>query len=152
MSDASGGGKKPPVAPSQAGPAGRAGGERGLPGSFPLVLKKLMENPPREARLGEGRGLAVGGACFYTRLVGGRGLMWAGLALHTRVVGGRGLLWAWPVVGVVCLVGVASSGRRSGPSGVVQLRCARPGDGLSMEGPRWGVWAKEGPPDFAGAP
>lgn len=57
MSDA-GGGKKPPVEP-QAGPGpgpgpGRAAGERGLPGSFPLVLKKLMENPPREARLGEG--------------------------------------------------------------------------------------------------
>lgn len=54
MSDASGG-KKPPVEP-QAGPGpGRAAGERVLPGSFPLVLKKLMENPPREARLGEGR-------------------------------------------------------------------------------------------------
>lgn len=55
MSDA-GGGKKPPVEP-QAGPGpgpGRAAGERGLPGSFPLVLKKLMENPPRGARLGEG--------------------------------------------------------------------------------------------------
>ncbi|KAM9059810.1 thyrotroph embryonic factor-like [Megaptera novaeangliae] len=48
MSDA-GGGKKPPVEP-QAGP-GRAARERGLPGSFPLVLKKLMENAPREARL-----------------------------------------------------------------------------------------------------
>lgn len=66
MSDA-GGGKKPPVEP-QAGP-GRAAGERGLPGSFPLVLKKLMENPPRETRLGEeaptvawGRGLCRGGA------------------------------------------------------------------------------------------
>uniref|UniRef100_A0A2I3RWZ7 TEF transcription factor, PAR bZIP family member n=1 Tax=Pan troglodytes TaxID=9598 RepID=A0A2I3RWZ7_PANTR len=49
MSDA-GGGKKPPVDP-QAGPGpgpGRAAGERGLSGSFPLVLKKLMENPPRE--------------------------------------------------------------------------------------------------------
>lgn len=57
MSDA-GGGKKPPVEP-QAGPGpgpGRAAGERGLPGSFPLVLKKLMENPPRGARLGEGGG------------------------------------------------------------------------------------------------
>lgn len=54
MSDA-GGGKKPPVEP-QAGPGpgpGRAAGERGLPGSFPLVLKKLMENPPRETRIGE---------------------------------------------------------------------------------------------------
>ncbi|KAK7799274.1 hypothetical protein U0070_019055 [Myodes glareolus] len=50
MSDA-GGGKKPPVEP-QAGPGpGRAAGERGLSGSFPLVLKKLMENPPRETRL-----------------------------------------------------------------------------------------------------
>lgn len=57
MSDA-GGGKKPPVEP-QAGPGpGRAAGERGLSGSFPLVLKKLMENPPRETRLGEGGGLA----------------------------------------------------------------------------------------------
>lgn len=55
MSDA-GGGKKPPVEP-QAGPGpGRAAGERGLSGSFPLVLKKLMENPPRETRLGEGGG------------------------------------------------------------------------------------------------
>ena len=59
MSDA-GGGKKPPVEP-QAGPGpgpGRTTGERGLPGSFPLVLKKLMENPPREARLGAGWGSA----------------------------------------------------------------------------------------------
>ena len=59
MSDA-GGGKKPPVEP-QAGPGpgpGRTTGERGLPGSFPLVLKTLMENPPREARPGEGRGSA----------------------------------------------------------------------------------------------
>ncbi|KAJ8776948.1 hypothetical protein J1605_014966 [Eschrichtius robustus] len=53
MSDA-GGGKKPPVEP-QAGP-GRAARERGLPGSFPLVLKKLMENPPREARLDKEKG------------------------------------------------------------------------------------------------
>ncbi|XP_037701854.1 thyrotroph embryonic factor isoform X2 [Choloepus didactylus] len=53
MSDA-GGGKKPSVE-SQAGP-GRAAGERGLPGSFPLVLKKLMENPPREARLDKEKG------------------------------------------------------------------------------------------------
>lgn len=60
MSDA-GGGKKPPVEP-QAGPGpGRAAGEKGLPGSFPLVLKKLMENPPREARLGEGGVRAHGG-------------------------------------------------------------------------------------------
>lgn len=64
MSDA-GGGKKPPVEP-QAGPGpgpgpGRAAGERGLPGSFPLVLKKLMENPPREARLGEGGSARPGG-------------------------------------------------------------------------------------------
>lgn len=57
MSEA-GGGKKPPVEP-QAGPGpGRAAGERGLSGSFPLVLKKLMENPPRETRLGEGGRLA----------------------------------------------------------------------------------------------
>ena len=58
MSD-TGGGKKPPVEP-QAGPGpgpGRAAGERGLPGSFPLVLKKLMENPPREARLGAEQGV-----------------------------------------------------------------------------------------------
>ncbi|NP_001126564.1 thyrotroph embryonic factor [Pongo abelii] len=57
MSDA-GGGKKPPVDP-QAGPGpgpGRAAGERGLSGSFPLVLKKLMENPPREARLDKEKG------------------------------------------------------------------------------------------------
>lgn len=71
MSDA-GGGKKPPVEP-QAGPGpGRAAGERGLSGSFPLVLKKLMENPPRETRLGEGgwrlarvwgRGFCKAGPC-----------------------------------------------------------------------------------------
>ncbi|XP_042553910.1 thyrotroph embryonic factor isoform X1 [Dipodomys merriami] len=55
MSDA-GGGKKPPVEP-QAGPGpGRSAGDRGLPGSFPLVLKKLMENPPREARLDKEKG------------------------------------------------------------------------------------------------
>lgn len=55
MSDA-GGGKKPPVEP-QAGPGpGRAAGERGLSGSFPLVLKKLMENPPRETRLDKEKG------------------------------------------------------------------------------------------------
>nr|KAF6454033.1 TEF transcription factor, PAR bZIP family member [Molossus molossus] len=57
MSD-TGGGKKPPVEP-QAGPGlgpGRAAGERALPGSFPLVLKKLMENPPREARLDKEKG------------------------------------------------------------------------------------------------
>lgn len=57
MSDA-GGGKRPPVDP-QAGPGpgpGRAAGERGLSGSFPLVLKKLMENPPREARLDKEKG------------------------------------------------------------------------------------------------
>lgn len=72
MSDA-GGGKKPPVEP-QAGPGpgpGRAAGERGLPGSFPLVLKKLMENPPRETRLGEGRrrwmGWGGGSALFWGR-------------------------------------------------------------------------------------
>lgn len=60
MSDASGG-KKPPVEP-QAGPGpGRAAADRVLPGSFPLVLKKLMENPPREARVGEGRGFRRGG-------------------------------------------------------------------------------------------
>lgn len=74
MSD-TGGGKKPPVEP-QAGPGpGRAAGERGLPGSFPLVLKKLMENPPREARLGEG-GIR---ACLGAGFLQGRGLVRAGL-------------------------------------------------------------------------
>ncbi|XP_015274668.1 PREDICTED: thyrotroph embryonic factor isoform X1 [Gekko japonicus] len=34
-----------------AGTAGAAPRERGLAGAFPLVLKKLMENPPRDARL-----------------------------------------------------------------------------------------------------
>lgn len=66
MSDA-GGGKKQPVEP-QAGPGpgpGRAAGERGLPGSFPLVLRKLMENPPRESRLGERRGSARAGGGAY---------------------------------------------------------------------------------------
>lgn len=77
MSDA-GGGKKPPVDP-QAGPGpgpGRAAGERGLSGSFPLVLKKLMENPPREARLGEGGGVVRAG--LGAGLIQGRGLVRAG--------------------------------------------------------------------------
>lgn len=66
MSDA-GGGKKPPVEP-QAGPGpGRSTGERGLSGSFPLVLKKLMENPPRETRLGEGGGSRVPGGGVSVR-------------------------------------------------------------------------------------
>ncbi|XP_033019463.1 thyrotroph embryonic factor isoform X1 [Lacerta agilis] len=34
-----------------AGTAGAAQQERGLAGAFPLVLKKLMENPPRDTRL-----------------------------------------------------------------------------------------------------
>lgn len=75
MSD-TGGGKKPPVEP-QAGPGpgpGRAAGEKGLPGSFPLVLRKLMENPPREARLGEGGGPRVPGG----GVLQGRGLGRAG--------------------------------------------------------------------------
>ncbi|KAF6340613.1 TEF transcription factor, PAR bZIP family member [Rhinolophus ferrumequinum] len=57
MSDARSG-KKPPVQPQEGpGPGpGRAAGERGLPGSFPLVLKKLMENTPREARLDKEKG------------------------------------------------------------------------------------------------
>lgn len=45
--------KKPPVEP-QAGPepgAGRAAGEKGLPGSFLQVIKKLMGSP--RTRLGE---------------------------------------------------------------------------------------------------
>lgn len=74
MSDA-GGGKKPPVEP-QAGPGpGRAAGERGLSGSFPLVLKKLMENPPRETRLGEG---GAARACLGAGFLQGRGLVGAG--------------------------------------------------------------------------
>lgn len=78
MSDA-GGGKKPPVEP-QAGPGpGRAAGERGLSGSFPLVLKKLMENPPRETRLGEGGGGAAR-ACLGAGFLQGRGLVGAGRA------------------------------------------------------------------------
>lgn len=43
-----------------AGTAGAVQQERGLTGAFPLVLKKLMENPPRDARLGEG-GRSVSG-------------------------------------------------------------------------------------------
>jgi hypothetical protein len=84
MSHASGG-KKPPVEP-QAGPGpGRTAGERGLPGSFPLVLKKLMENPLREARLGEeggscplalGGGVSAGGVSSWGR--GGTGQRSAG--------------------------------------------------------------------------
>lgn len=77
MSDARSG-KKPPVQPQEGpGPGpGRAAGERGLPGSFPLVLKKLMENTPRDARLGEGKegGLRAWGRDF----IWGRGLMGAG--------------------------------------------------------------------------
>lgn len=91
MSD-TGGGKKPPVEP-QAGPGpgpGRAAGERGLPGSFPLVLKKLMENPPREARLGEERGSARAGG----RGLHGRGLLRAGLGrseVWVKWTRGRGM-------------------------------------------------------------
>ncbi|KAM8978482.1 thyrotroph embryonic factor isoform 1-T1 [Sarcophilus harrisii] len=50
MSDSSGPEKKPPPE-AEAGSGREAAAERGPPGSFPLVLKKLMENPPREARL-----------------------------------------------------------------------------------------------------
>ncbi|ETE68595.1 Transcription factor VBP, partial [Ophiophagus hannah] len=38
------------------GTAGAVQQERGPTGAFPLVLKKLMENPPRDAPLGEGGG------------------------------------------------------------------------------------------------
>lgn len=41
-----------------AGAAAAAQPELGLTGALPLVLKKLMENPPRDARLGEGDGSA----------------------------------------------------------------------------------------------
>lgn len=114
MSDASGGGKKPPVEPAQGGPAGRAAGERGLPGSFPLVLKKLMENPPREARLGEGRGQPRGGACFYSWSV-------VGVARSD----GRGLVWAW--------LGEWAGPRRGGGLGRV-VQPSRVGRGLGMDG------------------
>lgn len=43
--------------------AGAVQQERGPTGAFPLVLKKLMENPPRDACLGEGGGSVSG----YTR-------------------------------------------------------------------------------------
>ncbi|XP_070612152.1 thyrotroph embryonic factor isoform X2 [Erythrolamprus reginae] len=39
------------VAAAAAGTAGAVQQERGPTGAFPLVLKKLMENPPRDARL-----------------------------------------------------------------------------------------------------
>lgn len=49
-------GSMPGRAAHQEAAAGSAGAatqpERGLAGAFPLVLKKLMENPPRDARLG----------------------------------------------------------------------------------------------------
>ncbi|XP_044310914.1 thyrotroph embryonic factor isoform X2 [Varanus komodoensis] len=41
----------PPEAAAAAATAAAAPQERGLTGAFPLVLKKLMENPPRDARL-----------------------------------------------------------------------------------------------------
>ncbi|XP_040410212.1 thyrotroph embryonic factor isoform X3 [Cygnus olor] len=47
---AAAGGAEPTAAGGSAGAAGRQE-QRGLPGAFPLVLKKLMENPPRDARL-----------------------------------------------------------------------------------------------------
>nr|XP_027309897.1 thyrotroph embryonic factor isoform X1 [Anas platyrhynchos] len=47
---AAGGGAEPTAAGGSAGAGGRQE-QRGLPGAFPLVLKKLMENPPRDARL-----------------------------------------------------------------------------------------------------
>ncbi|XP_074083126.1 thyrotroph embryonic factor isoform X2 [Macrotis lagotis] len=43
--------KPPPEAEAGSGREAAAAAERGPPGSFPLALKKLMENPPREARL-----------------------------------------------------------------------------------------------------
>lgn len=56
---AAAGGPEPTAAGGSAGAAAQQE-RRGLAGAFPLVLKKLMENPPREARLGE-RGGALGG-------------------------------------------------------------------------------------------
>lgn len=56
---AAAGGPEPTAAGGSAGAAAQQE-RRGLAGAFPLVLKKLMENPPREARLGE-RGGARGG-------------------------------------------------------------------------------------------
>lgn len=55
---AAAGGPEPTAAGGSAGAAAQQE-RRGLAGAFPLVLKKLMENPPREARLGE-RGGAAG--------------------------------------------------------------------------------------------
>lgn len=49
---AAAGGAEPTAAGGSAGAAAQQE-QRGLAGAFPLVLKKLMENPPREARLGE---------------------------------------------------------------------------------------------------
>lgn len=49
---AAAGGPEPTAAGGSAGAAAQQE-QRGLAGAFPLVLKKLMENPPREARLGE---------------------------------------------------------------------------------------------------
>ncbi|XP_015483665.1 thyrotroph embryonic factor isoform X3 [Parus major] len=47
---AAAGGSEPTAAGGSAGAAAQQE-RRGLAGAFPLVLKKLMENPPREARL-----------------------------------------------------------------------------------------------------
>uniref|UniRef100_A0A670XTQ3 Uncharacterized protein n=1 Tax=Pseudonaja textilis TaxID=8673 RepID=A0A670XTQ3_PSETE len=44
------------AAAAAAGTAGAVQQERGPTGAFPLVLKRLMENPPRDAPLGEGGG------------------------------------------------------------------------------------------------
>lgn len=58
---AAAGGPEPTAAGGSAGAAAQQE-QRGLAGAFPLVLKKLMENPPREARLGErGSARARGG-------------------------------------------------------------------------------------------
>uniref|UniRef100_A0A8C3SP18 Uncharacterized protein n=1 Tax=Chelydra serpentina TaxID=8475 RepID=A0A8C3SP18_CHESE len=60
------------AAAGSAGAAASAQQERSLAGAFPLVLKKLMENPPRDARLGEGGSARVEGrgAAPSTCLVG----------------------------------------------------------------------------------
>lgn len=128
MSD-TGGGKKPPVEP-QAGPGpgpGRAAGERGLPGSFPLVLRKLMENPPREARLGEGGGRRVPGG----GVLQGRGLMGAG-------PGGRRSGRSGPAAGL----GAWDDG---GPGGRGEARRLGAGRGELTEVGSDGRWRKRGP-------
>lgn len=55
---AGGAAAEPTAAGGSAGAVAQQPEQQGLAGAFPLVLKKLMENPPRDARLGERAGAA----------------------------------------------------------------------------------------------